>query len=62
MDSLDKSVGGTVIGENKTVSGKLNEGAQTVIAKTKEVDNNRGVTNKVNDYYSKVMGTPIGQK
>jgi hypothetical protein len=62
FNSMDQSVGQRVVGENKTVSGKLNEQAQIIAAKTKEVDQNRGVSAKFHDYYSKAVGTPIGQK
>jgi hypothetical protein len=62
FNSIDHTVGSKVVGENQTVSGKLGETAQTVVAKTKEVDQNRGVSAKFGDYYSKVMGTPLGQK
>jgi hypothetical protein len=40
----------------------LNEHANTVIAKTKEVDQNRGVSARFNDYYSKAIGTGVGQR
>ena len=44
------------------MSGKVNESAAAVMAKTREVDQNRGVSAKFNDYYSKAMGTSVGQK
>lgn len=62
FNSLDHTVGAKVVGEDKTVSGKVNESAAAVIAKTREVDQNRGVSAKFNDYYSKAMGTSMGQK
>jgi len=62
FNSLDHTVGHRVIGENQTVSGKVNEQASFVYNKTKEVDQNRGVTARMHDYYSKAIGTPVGQK
>jgi len=60
--SLDKNVGAKVVGEDKTVSGKLNEQAAAVVAKTREVDQSRGVTAKFSEYYNRVFGTGFGQK
>lgn len=60
--SLDKQVGEKVVGEQKTVTGKINESAAAVVAKTREVDQNRGVSARFSDYYNKAIGTPIGQR
>ncbi|WVN90285.1 uncharacterized protein L203_105521 [Cryptococcus depauperatus CBS 7841] len=62
FNSLDSTVGNKVVGENQTVSAKLQEHAAAAVAKTKEVDQSRGISAKFHDYYSKVFGTPIGQK
>ncbi|OCF42435.1 hypothetical protein I317_03680 [Kwoniella heveanensis CBS 569] len=62
FNSLDSTVGNKVVGENKTVSGKITESAAAGVAKAREVDQHRGFTAKFHDYYSKVFGTPIGQK
>jgi len=44
------------------VSGKLNEQAAAVVAKTREVDQSRGVTAKFSEYYNRVFSTGVGQK
>lgn len=62
FNNLDKSVGNKVVGEDKTVSGKFNEGAAAVLAKTREVDQKGGVSSKFQEYYNRVMGTSVGQK
>lgn len=62
FNSIDHNVGKRVVGENQTVSGKIGEQASQVIAKTKEVDQNRGVSSTFKDYYTKLIGTPVGQK
>ncbi|WRT64055.1 uncharacterized protein IL334_000983 [Kwoniella shivajii] len=62
FNSLDSTVGSKVVGENKTVTGKINETAAAGVAKAREVDQHRGFTARFHDYYAKVFGTPIGQK
>jgi len=62
FNSLDHTVGNRVIGQEQTVSGKVGESAAAVAAKTREVDQKGGVSAKFNDYYSKAMGTSVGQK
>lgn len=62
FNNLDKSVGNRVVGQDKTVSGKVNEGAAAVVAKTREVDQNRGVSTKFSEYYNRIMETGVGQK
>ncbi|WWC66453.1 uncharacterized protein I206_100355 [Kwoniella pini CBS 10737] len=62
FNSLDSTVGNKVVGENKTVTGKINETAAAGVAKAREVDQHRGFSAKFHDYYSKVFGTPLGQK
>ncbi|KAK4687666.1 hypothetical protein P7C73_g2451, partial [Tremellales sp. Uapishka_1] len=62
FNSLDQQAGAKLVGENQTVSGKIGEQASAVVAKTKEVDQNRGVSARFQDYYSKALNTPIGQK
>jgi hypothetical protein len=62
FNSLDQKAGAKLVGEDKTVSGKAIEQAQAVIAKTKEVDQNRGVSSRFGDYYNRALGTPVGQR
>ncbi|ORY29374.1 hypothetical protein BCR39DRAFT_532563 [Naematelia encephala] len=59
---LDHTVGEKVVGEDKTISGKLQEAGAAVYAKTREVDQKGGVSAKFAEYYNKVVGTPVGQK
>ncbi|KAL7419237.1 hypothetical protein Q5752_006074 [Cryptotrichosporon argae] len=62
VSTIDQKVGEKVVGENQTVSGKAAEHAATLVAKTREVDQSRGVSAKFHEYYSKALGTPVGQK
>ena len=62
FQSLDHTVGSKVVGEDKTVSGKVTEQAAAVVAKTREVDQKQGVSAKFSDYYNRVLHTGVGQK
>jgi hypothetical protein len=62
FNSIDKNVGERTIGENQTVTAKLGQQASILAAKTKEVDQNRGVSSTFHNYYSRLVGTPVGQK
>lgn len=62
FNNLDSTIGNKVVGENKTVSGKIQEHAAAAVAKTREVDQSRGISSRFHEYYSKVIGTPVGQK
>jgi len=62
MTSLDTTLGSKVIGENKTISGKVQEIAGQGMQQARSVDEQRGISSKASDYYSKAMSSPIGQK
>lgn len=62
LNSMDAKAGQRFVGEDKTVSGKFNESAAAMLAKTREVDQNRGVTKTFTDYYHNFIGTPVGQR
>jgi hypothetical protein len=62
FNSIDHTVGEKVIGENQTVSGKVGEQTNMIVNKTKEVDQKQGVSATLSQYYSKLVGTPIGQR
>lgn len=62
FDSLDHTVGHRVIGEEKTVSGAVNEQAAQLIQKGRDADQHHGVSKRFGDYYNKIIGTPVGQK
>lgn len=62
FNNIDSTVGNKVVGENQTVSGKIHEHAAAAVAKTREVDQSRGISSRFQEYYSKVLGTPVGQK
>ncbi|TYJ53735.1 hypothetical protein B9479_005643 [Cryptococcus floricola] len=62
FNSLDHTVGQKVVGENQTFSGRIQQHAATAVAKGREVDQSKGISARFSEYYSKVFGTPIGQK
>ena len=62
FNSIDHKAGHHLIGENQTVSGRLNESAAAATAKAREIDQNRGISAKGVEYYGKMLQTPFGQK
>ncbi|WWC99592.1 hypothetical protein V866_006496 [Kwoniella sp. B9012] len=62
FNSLDQNIGNKVVGENKTVSGKINETAAAGVAKAREVDQHRGFSAKLHDYYARIFNNPSVQK
>ena len=64
--SLDKKAGEAVAGPEKTLSGKAHEVVDplvaSVVGKTKEVDQNRGISKQASDIYSRGLATDIGKK
>ncbi|WVW82199.1 hypothetical protein I302_104205 [Kwoniella bestiolae CBS 10118] len=62
FNSLDQNIGNKVVGENKTVSGKINETAAAGVAKAREVDQHRGFSARLHDYYARIFNNPSVQK
>jgi hypothetical protein len=62
VNHIDSKAGHHLIGEDKTVSAAINQQAAAVVAKTREVDQNRGVSKRFIDYYNKAVTTPAGQR
>jgi len=54
FNQLDKGVGSRAIGPDKTLSGHVTD-------TLKSVDEQRGISKSATDYYSKAIGTPLGQ-
>lgn len=44
------------------MSQKLREDAATAYAKAEQVDKDKGVSERFHQYYTKALGTPLGQK
>lgn len=62
MNNIDKKAGERLVGEGHTVSQKLREDAATAYAKAEQVDKDKGVSERFHQYYTKALGTPLGQK
>ncbi|CDZ97518.1 RNA recognition motif domain [Phaffia rhodozyma] len=66
IKDLDSKAGAKVVGPEQTISAKAHEVIDPIVAqvigRTKEVDQQRGISTKAGDYYSKALSTPIGQK
>jgi len=62
FNSIDQTVGSKVLGENKTISGKVTELAGQGYGQAKAIDEHRGISKHAGDYYSKAVASPFGQK
>ncbi|EKC97579.1 hypothetical protein A1Q2_08117 [Trichosporon asahii var. asahii CBS 8904] len=62
VNNIDKKAGERLVGEGHTVSQKLREDAATAYAKAEQVDKDKGVSERFHQYYTKALGTPLGQK
>jgi hypothetical protein len=62
LGNIDKKAGEKLVGENQTVSARALETANTLVSKTREADQQHGVSSRFHNYYSKALSTPMGQK
>ncbi|THV03806.1 hypothetical protein K435DRAFT_650353 [Dendrothele bispora CBS 962.96] len=60
--SIDSSLGSRALGPDKTISGKVQETLQAATQQAKTVDEQRGISKTANDYYTKALSSPMGQK
>lgn len=62
MSSLDTTLGSKIVGENKTVSGKVQELAGQGVEQARQVDQQRGLSARAQEYYSKAIQSSFGQR
>ncbi|TXT10644.1 hypothetical protein VHUM_02149 [Vanrija humicola] len=62
VNDIDKRAGEKLVGENQTVSGNVHAQASQVYSKVREADQQRGVSTKFHEYYTKALATPVGQR
>ncbi|WOO82373.1 Protein vip1 [Vanrija pseudolonga] len=62
INHIDKRAGERLVGENQTVSGNVHAQASQVYSKVREADQQRGVSTKFHEYYTKAIATPVGQR
>ncbi|CAG7852092.1 SubName: Full=Related to SSP120-secretory protein {ECO:0000313/EMBL:CCA77016.1} [Serendipita indica DSM 11827] len=62
MRSLDKTLGEKISGPEGTVSGKAKEVVDQGYAQAKSIDEQHGISKQTQDYYSRAVQSPFGQK
>ncbi|GJE91898.1 RRM domain-containing protein [Phanerochaete sordida] len=62
ISSLDTTLGEKTLGPQKTISGKLQETLAQATEQAKTIDQQRGISTKATDYYSRALSSPWGQK
>ncbi|EPQ54708.1 hypothetical protein GLOTRDRAFT_116517 [Gloeophyllum trabeum ATCC 11539] len=62
FNSLDKTIGSKALGENQTVSAKVQSAVSAATQQAKAVDEQKGITKSATEYYSKALASPWGQK
>ncbi|KAI0089808.1 hypothetical protein BDY19DRAFT_940933 [Irpex rosettiformis] len=62
IHSLDSSLGQKALGPDKTISGLVVEKVNQAQAQAKSIDEQRGISSKAGDYYSRALASPFGQK
>ncbi|KAF5337494.1 hypothetical protein D9758_013592 [Tetrapyrgos nigripes] len=60
--SLDSGIGSRALGPDKTISGKVQETLSAATQQAKSVDEQRAISKTAHDYYTKALGSPMGQK
>jgi len=60
--SLDSSIGAKALGPDQTMSKKVTSTIQTATQHAKTMDEQKGYTKVAGDYYSRALGSPLGQR
>jgi hypothetical protein len=60
--SLDKSVGKHTLGPDQTISGKLQSTVDKAVQQARTIDEEKGYSKTVHDYYLKAIMSPLGQR
>ncbi|KAK7689800.1 hypothetical protein QCA50_006439 [Cerrena zonata] len=62
FQSLDTTIGAKALGPEKTVTGKIQETLSQAQVRAKTIDEQKGLSTKAVDYYSKALTSPWGLK
>ncbi|KAH8114654.1 hypothetical protein DFH11DRAFT_1592580 [Phellopilus nigrolimitatus] len=62
FNTLDTTVGAKALGPDQTVSGKVQSTLSSATDRARSVDEQKGYSKSANDYYSKAIASPSGQK
>ncbi|KAF9782512.1 hypothetical protein BJ322DRAFT_1076396 [Thelephora terrestris] len=60
--SVDSTLGQKALGPDQTISGKVQASVSGGITQARTFDEQKGVTKKIGDYYTRALGTSVGQK
>ncbi|KAG6837614.1 hypothetical protein H0H93_006135 [Arthromyces matolae] len=59
---VDQSLGSRALGQDQTISGKVQSTVDTATQKAKSVDEEKGYSKTAHDYYARAIASPWGQK
>ncbi|EIN12344.1 hypothetical protein PUNSTDRAFT_130597 [Punctularia strigosozonata HHB-11173 SS5] len=59
---IDSTLGAKALGPDQTISGKVSTHVNAGVQQAKAFDEQKGITAKASDYYSKAFSSPYGQK
>ncbi|TFK48622.1 hypothetical protein OE88DRAFT_1810070 [Heliocybe sulcata] len=62
FNSLDQTLGAKTLGENQTITGKVQSAVAAATQQAKTVDEQKGISRSATEYYSKALSSPWGQK
>ncbi|EJC98011.1 uncharacterized protein FOMMEDRAFT_162356 [Fomitiporia mediterranea MF3/22] len=62
FQSLDSTIGAKTLGPEKTVSGKVQETLTSATERARAIDEQKGISTSLHDYYAKAVNSPIGQR
>jgi len=62
FQSLDSSIGAKTLGPDQTISGKVTSTIQTATQHAKTVDEQKGYSKVAGDYYTRALGSHLGQR
>jgi hypothetical protein len=62
FQSLDSTLGQKALGPDQTISGKVQSSVSGGIIQAKSFDEQKGLTKKIGDYYTRTLSSPFGLK
>jgi hypothetical protein len=62
FQSIDSSIGAKALGPEQTISGKVTSTIQTATQHARTVDEQRGYSKVAGDYYTRALGSNLGQR
>jgi len=62
ISSLDSSIGARAIGRDQTISGTIQSTLNSASQQARSVDEQKGISKSANDFYTKALASPLGQR